>query len=251
MLRPMDKPVVGITCDFETITDRRGQPSPRYVVPGSYVSAVRRAGGIPWLLPHPEESGRGRRIRLSAPSSTRWWLQGGDFDVPPHYYGESPHPKLGRLLESRTRFESTLLQEALDRDIPVLAVCGGMQLLNVLRGGTLYQDLSLRSGTNVHEQPEDKSKPFHPLRVEAGTLLAQCLGTCDGVEVNSTHHQVVNRVGDGLVVSGTAPDGVIEAIELPKARYVLGVQWHPELLCTGSQDGIYRELVRSCSSPRA
>ncbi len=210
-------------------------------MPAAYVSAVARAGGDPILLPH------------VAPDRAEAYLSildglvvaGGDFDVPPGYYGQEARPGLGKLLEERSSFERAILTLALQRDLPVLGVCGGMQLMNVVLGGTLHQDLSERPGTAVHVQPHDKRQPAHDVKVSTGSLLGRLTGAAS-IAVNSTHHQVVNAVGKNLNASGIADDGVIEAIEGPQYRYALGVQWHPEVLSAPEHAAIYRGLVDAC-----
>ncbi|MEE8410834.1 MAG: gamma-glutamyl-gamma-aminobutyrate hydrolase family protein [Myxococcota bacterium] len=234
--------LIGITCDFETITDRRGCPTPRYVVTEQYVRAIETAGADSVLLPH---VGAERAVGLLE-KLDGLVISGGDFDVPPDYYGEEPHEHIGRLLEERSAFERALLEEALRRDMPTLGVCGGMQLLNVVLGGTLYQDLRQRPDTGVHEQPEDRRRPFHSAAVVDGTLLSRI---CDRstLEINSTHHQAVRDLGRHLIASAVAPDGVIEAIEHTEHRFVVGVQWHPEALDAPEQQAIYSALVGSLS----
>jgi putative glutamine amidotransferase len=232
------RPRIGITCDFETITDRRGAPSPRFLVPAAYVTAVAKAGGDPILLPHVGAD----RAEAYVDLLDGVVIAGGDFDIPPAYYGEEARPKLGKLLEERSDFERAVLTLALQHDLPVLGVCGGMQLLNVVMGGTLYQDLSERDGTGVHVQPHDKREPAHPVVVEAGSLLAKLTGK-NAITANSTHHQIVNRIGKGLVASGIADDGVVEAIESSTYRYALGVQWHPEVLAAPEHAALYRGLI--------
>ena len=234
-------PRIGITCDFETVTDRRGAPSPRFVAPAAYVAAVTKAGGDPILLPHVDPE----RAHAYLAILDGLVIAGGDFDIPPRYYGEEARLGLGKLLEERSAFEHRLLDLALQRDLPVLGVCGGMQLLNVVLGGTLHQDLTERPGTTVHVQPHDKRTPSHDVKVMAGSLLGRVTGAAS-IAVNSTHHQIINTVGKTLTASGIATDGVIEAIEGPQYRYALGVQWHPEVLSAPEHAAIYRGLVEAC-----
>lgn len=239
-------PRIGITCDFETITDRRGAPSPRFIVPAAYVSAVVKAGGDPLLLPHVAPDRAAAYLELL----DGLVVAGGDFDVPPAYYGQDARPVLGKLLEERSAFERAILTLALERDLPVLGVCGGMQLLNVVLGGTLHQDLTERPGTGVHVQPHDKRQPAHPINVTAGSMLAQLTGSTS-FGVNSTHHQIVNTVGSVLRASGIAEDGVVEAIESTRHRWAIGVQWHPEVLSAPEHAALYTGLVEaSTARPR-
>ena len=231
-------PRIGITCDFETILDRRGDPLPRYLAPASYVEAVVNAGGLPVLVPHvtPE------RAEAYLDLLDGIVIAGGAFDVPPAYYGQEPRAGLGRLVEARSAFERQLITHALGRDVPLLGVCGGMQLLNVTLGGTLHQDLAERPGTGVHMQLHDRRQPSHGVTVSPGSLLARLTGL-GSLAVNSTHHQVVAALGTRLIASAVADDGVIEAIESPHHRHVLGVQWHPEALAGGEHAALYRWLV--------
>ncbi len=236
------RPVIGLTCDYETITDRRGQPAPRFVAPESYVAAILLAGGEPIVLPHRPAESAARLLELV----DGLVVSGGDFDVPPSFYNDTPRPKLGTVNEPRSAFERALLTLALERRLPVLGVCGGMQLLNVVQGGTLYQDVSERAGTAEHTQPFDKRRPFHALSVSPGSLLAELTGKHE-LSVNSTHHQVVRALGAGVRESGRAPDGVVEAIEVEGQAFALGVQWHPEVMAEGEQQAIYGGLVRAAS----
>jgi putative glutamine amidotransferase len=151
---------------------------------------------------------------------------------------------LGPLKPERSAFELALLKLAIQRRLPVLGICGGMQLVNVALGGTLYQDLPRElPGARSHQQDTDRSQPHHPIDVKLGTSLADSVGKGQ-LMVNSTHHQAVAVLGAGLVASAVAPDGVVEAIETNDGS-VVGVQWHPELLIDSlpPQLGVYRSLV--------
>ncbi len=235
----MGRPRIGITCDFHVAIDRRGCAAPRYQLGESYVEAVFGAGGEPWLLPHlPPPYAEDIVAELDG-----LVISGGDFDVPPTYYGALASPKLGRVVETRSAYERALLTAALKLDKAVLGVCGGMQLINVVRGGTLYQDLSERPNTAEHQQPHDRRKPHHAVELGVKSRVARLLGR-SAVGVNSTHHQVVHQVGERLMVAATAPDGVVEAVEATDAAFVVGVQWHPEAL-GGEHLGLYRGLVHA------
>ncbi len=160
-------------------------------------------------------------------------LTGGD-DVSPERYGEDRHPSVVEVAAARDEFEIALTAEALRRDLPILAICRGVQVLNVARGGSLVQDIpSQIAGAIEHSPPQ--LPPWgigHEVRVESHSLLAELMrdrliGT-DRLDVNSRHHQSVKVVAPGFRIVATALDGVIEAIEEPHARFCLGVQWHPE-----------------------
>lgn len=233
-------PRIGITCDFETITDRRGAPSPRFIVPAAYVAAVQKAGGDPLLLPHVDPARAASYLSIL----DGLVIAGGDFDIPPDYYGQVARPGLGKLLAERSAFERALTEAALAQDMPVLGVCGGMQLMNVVLGGTLHQDLAERPNTGVHVQPHDKREPAHAVDVASGSLLARLTGA-SRLQVNSTHHQIVHGLGRNVVATGIAEDGVIEAIESGGHGFALGVQWHPEVLRADEHLALYRGLVQA------
>jgi putative glutamine amidotransferase len=149
----------------------------------------------------------------------------GGVDLNPRLYGEQRHPEAEDPIDARDETELRLLRGALDRDMPVLAICRGMQLMNVGLGGSLDQHIG---GCDVHRRYDlDKKIPVHSVDVEPGTRLAEIVGASK-VQVNSRHHQAVARVGDGLVVSARAEDGLVEGMELPGRRFAVGVQWHPE-----------------------
>jgi putative glutamine amidotransferase len=162
-------------------------------------------------------------------------LTGGE-DVAPARYGEAPHPSVVDVDPARDEFELTLVGEARRRNLPIFAICRGIQMLNVACGGTLVQDIpSEIAGALEHRWTVPPHKPYdlaHEVWVDKDTLLARLmrerLSDTDACEANSRHHQAVKKLADRFRVSATAPDGVIEAIEDPSARFCLGVQWHPE-----------------------
>jgi putative glutamine amidotransferase len=183
-----------------------------------YARAVEMAGAQPLL----REAKPGLKIGQCA-----GLLLTGGSDVNPARYGETAGPETQPPDDERDAVESALIDEALDRDLPVLAICRGMQMLNVHLGGSLIQHLP-EVARHRKLTPEDKGLPAHRVVVEPGTLLASVAGR-ETLEVNSRHHQAVARLGDGLRICARDPeDGVVEAIELPERRYVLAVQWHPE-----------------------
>jgi len=233
------RPRIGLTLDAD-------EGRARYDLPRAYVDAVLAAGGLPILLPHAAEAAAAYLALLDG-----LVVSGGAFDVPPELYGEERRPECGPTKPERTAFERDLLEAALAARLPVLGVCGGMQLLNVVRGGTLHQDLARGAGITGHEQPPPKDVPSHPVAVAAGTQLAALVGAGE-LRVNSTHHQAVKDPGTGVLVSARAPDGVVEAIELPDLPFALGVQWHPEAVLRHEprHAALYRGLVAAAGDAR-
>lgn len=245
MTQPARAPRIGVTCDFETRIDSRGMSSERFWLHAGYVRALGRAGAQAYLLPYgPGITDAAARAQLAPLHGLV--VSGGHFDIPPERFGQSPHPLCGPLARPRTDYEAALLLAAWGAGMPTLGICGGMQLMAVLAGGSLYQDLRLRPGTAVHEQPHDRAQPGHGLRVSEGSRLAGALGATT-TAVNSTHHQLVDDPGS-LEPVAWAPDGVIEAVEGGPGPFVLGVQWHPEAMADPQQQGIYGALVAAAAA---
>lgn len=191
-----------------------------------YLESVRRAGGEPFEL----EAGRDAPAAVVARAHGLMLTGGGDVD--PALYGEAPHETYHASEEGRDSYEIALIKAALAAGLPILAICRGMQVLNVAGGGTLVQDIpSMVNGAVHHAVPEPRYALAHEVWVAAGSRLAEIMADqLDGetCQVNSRHHQAVNVVAPGWEVSGTAPDGVIEAIEQPGHLFRIAVQWHPE-----------------------
>jgi putative glutamine amidotransferase len=218
------QPIIGIPC-FPMVRGDTGRPI--YASNQRYVQAVLHAGGVPILIP-PVPSGE-------ALSAIQEILDGlllaGGADLDPTHYGEAPLPEMGTPEPQRDTTELAITRWALDKRLPVLGICRGMQLLNVACGGSLYQDLptQLPSAFDHEQQGQARTHIAHEVSTEPGSLLADILGV-QHVGVNSFHHQAVKRIGQGLRVTGVAEDGVAEAIEIPDLPFVLAVQYHPEEL---------------------
>jgi putative glutamine amidotransferase len=209
--------VIGITLGDG---DRPGYHTMR----ADYVRSVARSGAVPLVLPPlPAEAANTVLDRLDG------LLLSGGIDVDPALYGRPRHPKLGRVDRERDDFELALTRDALRRDLPILAICRGQQVLNVATGGTLIQDIpSELEGAVTHAAPGKRTRRSHPVEVVAGSKLHEILGP-GPLTVNSFHHQAIDDLGAGLTISGRCPeDGVIEAVEMKDRCFVLGVQWHPE-----------------------
>jgi putative glutamine amidotransferase len=220
--------------------------SGRYEQPRAYADGVVRAGGLPFPVPCGDPSLAGEYLALC----DGLLVAGGDFDIPPERYGEVRRPGCGPSRPGRTAFEEAMAAGAVAAGIPVLGVCGGMQLLAVVRGGALHQHLPDDLGVS-HEQPPPKDVPSHPVEVAPGSILARLAGP-GPLDVNSTHHQAVSRPGSGMAVSARAPDGVVEAIEMDGHPFALGVQWHPEVLASRDprQAAILRGFVLAAGERR-
>jgi putative glutamine amidotransferase len=217
----MFTPVIGITVDRE---EPGGYSKfPWLAVRENYCRAVANAGGLPVLLPpEPEKA----EIYLSLVHGLI--VSGGAFDIDPVLFGAADRHPTVTTKDRRTAFEVAITRQALDRDTPVLGICGGQQLLHVVLGGTLIQHIPDEvSAPLAHEQPNPRDEPGHPVTIVEGTLLRRITGLAEML-VNSAHHQAAKDVPVGVVIGAIAPDGVIEAIEAPGRKFCIGVQWHPE-----------------------
>lgn len=229
-------PLIGLTLDCEPAGGYASLPW--YALRQNYFEAVAAAGGMPIALPHLPELAEAYVAGLDALIIT-----GGAFDVDPALYGAAEaHPTVS-LKPGRTAFELAATRAALARDIPVLGICGGEQLLAVAMGGTLIQHIpDAIPNALPHEQPNPREEPGHEVAIAPGTLLSRIVGVTR-MAVNSSHHQAVASPGPGGVVSAVAPDGVVEAVEYPRHRFALGVQWHPEYAVDPQDPAIFHALV--------
>jgi putative glutamine amidotransferase len=229
------RPIVGITSYAEEVT-WGAWVEPSAVVPLAYVRAVEHAGGRPLVVP-PSEDGIEETLGV---------LDGivfsGGSDLHPELYDADPHPETTDVREERDRAELALLSAALERDMPVLAVCRGSQVLNVARGGDLVQHLPEIVG---HERHKHKPGEFsdHEVRLDVETRVGGLLG--ERAPVKSHHHQGFGRIGEGLRQVGWADDGTVEALEDPAKRFVVGVLWHPE---EGEDFALFEALVEQARS---
>jgi putative glutamine amidotransferase len=212
-----------------------------------YVSAVGQAGGGVRVL---EVTDRPAEVLREVDGI----LLTGGADVDPALYGAERHTATVDAEPGRDAFELELARRALEADVPLLAICRGVQVLNVAAGGTLVQDIpSVFPAPLPHALPQPLDGPCHEVAIRAGSKLAGLLGfeQAGACHVNSRHHQAIERVGDGLAVSASAPDGVIEGLEKPDARFCIGVQWHPENFWrTGEFTALFNGVVEAARTAR-
>jgi gamma-glutamyl-gamma-aminobutyrate hydrolase PuuD len=204
------------------------------LVPASYVRAVERAGGVPVLVP-PGASYDETLDRIDG------LIFSGGSDLDPDLYDADAHPETDGVIRERDDFELGLMQAALARDVPLLAICRGSQVLNIALGGDLEQHVPDRTGADTHKETPGVFAD-HDVAIDAGTRLGAILG--ERHDVKSHHHQGFGRVGDGLRVSAHAPDGTPEGLEDPTRRFTLGVLWHPE---EGEDMALFEALVAEAS----
>jgi putative glutamine amidotransferase len=233
----MPRPVVGITT-YVVPAKWSYWDLEAALVPAHYVYAVERAGGRALLVP-PTSDGVDETL-----DAVDGLIFSGGADLDPELYGQEPHPETFGITEERDRAELALLQAALARDMPVLAICRGSQVLNVARGGDLVQHLPDVVGDGKHKHTPGTFAD-HDVTLAEGTRLAKLLG--EHGPVKSHHHQGFGRVGKGLRVAAHAEDGTIEAVEDPSQRFALGVLWHPE---AGEDLKLFEELVRQAGEYR-
>ncbi|CAN0410183.1 unnamed protein product [Phaeothamnion confervicola] len=236
----MKRPRIGITLDSEPAGG--WSKLPWYAIRQNYGEAVSAVGGLPLHLPHEPELADAYLDGIDGLLVT-----GGAFDVDPALFGDATKHATVKTKDRRTQFEYAMVKGALARDMPILGICGGEQLLNVVLGGTLHQHVpdAFPNGL-AHEQSNPRTEPGHAIEVVPGTLLHRTVGTLR-MEVNSAHHQAVKDTGPGVVVNARAPDGVIEGIELPGKRFCLGVEWHPEYSIDPGDGAIFVAFVKAAA----
>ncbi|MFL5559446.1 MAG: gamma-glutamyl-gamma-aminobutyrate hydrolase family protein [Gemmatimonadaceae bacterium] len=210
----------------------------------AYVTALENAGLVPLIVPPLTSADAASAVLDSVAGLV---LTGGE-DVDPARYGEQRHEKVRSVNAARDATEAALIQEARARGTPVLAICRGIQMLNVALGGTLVQDISSQCNTDiVHDEEGPRDSRSHEVSIEPGSLIARAVGT-DHLTVNSFHHQSVKRVADGMRVTARSPDGIIEGLESTEDDWwVMAVQWHPEEMNESTEPwdrGLFKAFAR-------
>lgn len=237
------RPRIGLTMRLELETRR-------FYLGRDYSEAVEAAGALPVHIPLIPKK---EYIESIVESLDGILLPGADCDVDPKFYGEDPHPKLGRVVPEKDATDMLVLELAESLNLPVLAICFGMQVLNVSRGGSLVQDIEAQiEGCMKHRQGEPLDRHSHSVSIAEKNLLFELAGK--SASVNSHHHQAVRRTGRDLRAIAWANDGIIEAIEDTRDdRFVLGLQWHPEIAWSRDSlsQGIFERFVEKCAEQRA
>jgi putative glutamine amidotransferase len=232
----MKRPVIGITLDSEAPGGYSNLPW--YALRENYADAVTAAGGLPLPLPHePDQAGDYLELIDGLV------ITGGAFDVDPTLFGAGERHPTVITKDRRTAFELAVTRGAIERDMPVLGICGGQQLLHVVFGGQLIQHIPDEvTGALAHEQPNPRDEPGHSVAITPDTLLHRIVGR-DSLDVNSAHHQAAKGEPSGVKINAVAPDGVIEGIEAMDKTFCLGVQWHPEYGVSAGDADIFRAFI--------
>lgn len=224
------RPIIGISGNYHL--------SERYVyIQDYYVRSLQRAGGVAVVLPPVQEEQTARAYI----GFCQGVLLSGGGDLDPVHWGETPEPGLGEINPLRDQFELGLARLAMARNLPILGICRGCQVMNVAAGGSLIQDIC---STMQHNQNAPRDYAFHSILIEKDSLLKKVLNSRE-IRVNSFHHQAVGRPGNGFKVCARAADGIVEAIESTRHSWVIGVQWHPECLKDDSSGRLFEGLIEA------
>jgi putative glutamine amidotransferase len=237
----MGRPNIGITAATENVSYGVWDEVQAFISPASYVRAVQRAGGRPILLPPDPEDAEDPNGVLDLIDALI--LTGGAGDVNPALYGEERHPETGPIQEERDAYELALARAAVERGVPTLGICRGMEVLNVVYGGSIEQHLPDVLGHEEHRHTPGTYSD-HEVRLEPSSLAARAAGS-ERTPVKSHHHQGIGEVGEGLSITGWATeDEAVEALEDPRCPFVLGVLWHPE---EDEESQLIQALIREVS----
>ena len=244
------RPLIGVTTS-EVRPKERFQPVPESEPPAiemalgiTYLKGIEAAGGLPLVIPPLQTEA----IEPLLDRLDGICLSGGP-DLDPALYDAEPHAELGPVEPDLDRFELGVAARADAREMPILAICRGTQALNIVRGGALHQHLPDLTSEVAHRQTNPGTETSHPVEIDPDSTLAEIFGggEIEVTDVNSFHHQAIDRLGAGLRVSARAPDGTVEAIEDPGRRFLIGVQWHAETLVhRAAEAALFRRFVEAC-----
>ena len=234
----MKNPIIGITID-EGGSDTYSK-FPWYAIRKNYSESIDKVGGISIFLPQNLE-----KIPYYLEIIDALIITGGDFDIDPKFYGQKTNSSEIKLKNERTVFEYEITKKAIKINLPVLGICGGQQLLNVVLGGSLIQHIPDTVKTIInHEQKNPRNEASHKVIIKKETKLHE-ITKVDSMFVNSAHHQAVDKLGEGLIINSHSEDGIIEGFEHQNLNFCLGIQWHPEFLIDNKDIEIFRALVEN------
>ena len=231
------KPIIGLLAEIDSDGTAK--------VKGTYSEAIEKSGGLPILLPYVKD---GEVISQFTEICDGFVFTGGA-DISPLYYGEEPSAACGVIQHLRDKLELAAFERIIRTNKPILAICRGIQLLNVALGGTLYQDIPSEIPSDIsHRQLEPVDSPSHSVTVVSGTPLSEIAGGAEIITANSFHHQAIKTLGRGLSVMANADDGIIEAVYADGERYIRGYQWHPERLVDKDDNNrrIFDSFIKAC-----
>jgi len=234
-------PLIGIVLDYKSGSKDSYSIRPHYAIRCNYVEMINKAGGVAILLPYDFAA-----ISTYLSLIDGLMIVGGHFDIHPKKYGEKEIHESVTLNETREEFESALTSCALKTNLPILGICNGMQLINVLFGGNIIQHIPEAGNFLNHEQSKtenhDSSKSHHLVNIDSSSILHKIVGV-DAIQTNSSHHQAIKNVVEPLKISARASDGIIEAIENPLHPFCIGVQWHPEFDVSAADRKIFESFI--------
>jgi putative glutamine amidotransferase len=235
----MKKPLIALTLDYET--SKEYSKYPWYAIRENYFTSIEESGGIGVGIPHNMKDIVSLLHKIDGLVIT-----GGNFDIDPNIFGESSVHKTVKLKENRTNFELLAAEIMLKQNKPVLGICGGEQLINVLYKGSLIQHIPDEIKNPIeHEQKNPRNEAGHSVTIQEHTKLYSIISK-QNIMVNSAHHQAIKVPGKGLIVNALSNDGVIEGIEDPKKTFCIGVQWHPEFFIQGSDNKLLKAFINAC-----
>ena len=235
----MKKPLIALTLDYET--SKEYSKYPWYAIRENYFTSIEESGGIGVGIPHNMKDIVSLLHKIDGLVIT-----GGNFDIDPNIFGESSVHKTVKLKENRTNFELLAAEIMLKQNKPVLGICGGEQLINVLYKGSLIQHIPDEIKNPIeHEQKNPRNEAGHSVTIQEHTKLYSIISK-KNIMVNSAHHQAIKVPGKGLIVNALSNDGVIEGIEDPTKTFCIGVQWHPEFFIQGSDNKLLKAFINAC-----
>ena len=235
----MSKPIIALTLDYET--NKKYSKFPWYAIRENYFTAIEECGGIGIGIPHNTDD-----ANLLLKKADGLLITGGNFDINPNIFGENNIHSSVKLKEQRTKFEMLASEIILNDNKPLLGICGGEQLINVLYQGTLIQHIPDEIENYLeHEQANPRNEAGHSIFIKENTRLHKIISK-KTIMVNSAHHQAVKKPGEGLVINAFSEDGVIEGIEDPSMNFCIGVQWHPEFFIQDSDKLLLKAFINSC-----